>query len=356
MPIPNVNELSALTHRVLTPMADERKAPNAAVKNLLFRTEITHDARQVQLSSMKRDRKTVPFVRRDTAALVVKHGNDERFALEPAHIRIKEFVSAADLATRRSVDQPADDVTRAMMEATAARVLGTRQEEMMWDIFDTEEWMCCQLLTGNLQYQSEDAAFEVDLGRDAAHDITVANVWDGVSADPQVDLMAAMELTNEAEGLNPTIAICGSEAGKAFLKWAKANPNAILRDPSRVNTGTVEGLVQTIGADGMIYLGTTFHGIAVYMYLRKVNIDGVATDLIRPKYVEVICQDAYAGFAMHYGGIEDKNLFQGQPAAAKRFSKTMEREDPYGHWLLVETNPLPFIRRADCTVSLKVVA
>jgi len=356
MPLPTVNELASLTHRVLTPMADERKAPNAAVKNLLFATEITHDARQVQLSSMKRDRKTVPFVRRDTAAIIIKNGEDERFAMEPAHIRIKEFVSAADLATRRSVDQPADGVTRAMMEQTAARVLGTRQEEMMWDIFDTEEWMCCQLLTGLLEYSSEAAAFSVDLGRNAAHDVTVSNVWDGGSADPQVDLLAAMELTNEAEGTNPTIGICGSLAGKAFLTWAKANPNAILRDPSRLNTGTVEGLVNQIDTRGMIYLGTTFHGVAMYMYLRKVLIDGVSTDLIRSKYCEVICQDPIAGFAMHYGGIEDKNLFQGQPAAAKRFSKTMEREDPYGHWLLVETNPLPFIRRADCTVSLKVVA
>jgi len=283
MPLPTVNELTALTHRALTPMADERQSPNSAIKNMLFSKEETHDTRQVQLSAMKRDRKTVPFVRRDRAALVVTHGKDERFALEPAHIRIKEFVTAADLATRRSVDQPADGVTRQMMEATAAKVLGTRQEEMMWDIFDTEEWMCAQILTGSFSYTSEEEAFDVDLQRDAAHDMTAAIFWDQATADPQIELLAGMELTNEAEGTNPNVAICGALAGKAFLKWAKLNVGAILKSDSRVATGTVEGLIGQIDARGMIYLGTTFHNVAVFMYLRKLLASPCTTAELRTR-------------------------------------------------------------------------
>jgi hypothetical protein len=51
-----------------------------------------------------------------------------------------------------------------------------------------------------------------------------------------------------------------------------------------------------------------------------------------------------------------KAIGAGQVLSSKRFSKSWEVEDPSARMLLLESNPMPVMRRPNATVSIQVVA
>lgn len=354
MPIDSSEILSWST---LTPVVNEMKAPNSFIKNLLFGREVSVPTRNIELSFLDRGRKIAPFVERNGAALMTE-GRDESFrVIQPPHIRVKRAMTPSELLDKRrpgSVVFPeAGGIEAAMREYVASEL-----QMLSDDIANTEEYMCAQALTGQIAYTSADeASFTITFPRDAAHDIALGagSRWDEATADMRKDFLDAAQLINDATGLNCTDVILGAEAADAFLSDAAGQFSTVL-ELRRLDSGTVE-LTNQFAASGAMYLGSYVHGIRVWRYARTVDVAGVATDLIRPKYAEFVAAQPAADMVTYYGAIEDMQAIgAGRVLQSKRFSKSWEVEDPSARLLLMETNPMPVMRRPNATVSMKVLA
>jgi len=355
------NSADILSWSTLTPAVNEMKAPNAFLKNMLFSRDITVDTRNIELSFLNRGRQIAPFVERNGAAIMTEGRNESFRVITPPHIRVKRPMTPSELLEKRrpgSVIFPgAGGIQKAMREYMASELAMLAD-----DITNSEEYLCAMALQGAVSYSVADqASFTITFPRDAAHSYSLAGnfYWDvaaaSSTASPRKDFLDAAQLINDAVSLNVTDCILGADAADAFLA-DESGELASLLDTRRIATGTVD-LTQQIAESGALLLGTFVHGIRVWRYGRQVDVNGVATDLIRPKYAEFVARTPAAQFVTYYGAIEDmKAIGAGKVLQSKRFSKSWEQEDPSARMLLVESNPMPVMRRPDATVSIKVVS
>jgi hypothetical protein len=351
------NSADVLSWSTLTPAVNEMKAPNAFLKNMLFSRDITVPTRNIELSFLNRGRQIAPFVERNGAAIMTEGRNESFRVITPPHIRVKRPMTPSELLEKRrpgSVIFPgAGGIQKAMREYMASELamLGD-------DITNSEEYLCALALRGAISYSvSDEASFTITFPRDAAHDYALGSGsrWNETTASPRKDFLDAAQLVNDAVSLNVTDVILGSDAADAFLADAASELSSLL-DIRRMSTGTVD-LTQQIAESGALFLGTYVHGIRVWRYGRSVEVGGVATPLIRAKYAEFVARTPAAQFVTYYGAIEDmKAIGAGKVLQSKRFSKSWEQEDPSARMLLVESNPMPVMRRPDASVSVQVLA
>ena len=353
-----VQSADVLNWASLTPVVNEMKAPNSFLKNFIWGNDQTKPARNIELSFIRRGRKIAPFVERNGEAIMVDGANEEFRTISPAHIRIKKPMTPSDLLDRRRpgsvIHVNAGNIRSAMQEYIARE-----QRTIMDDIENSEEYLCSLALTGTITYEAADeASFTVTFPRDAAHDITLtgADLWSASTSVPRVDFLTAAQLVNDAVSLNVTDVIMGADAADAFLAHAEVTGAAGLLETRRLITGSID-LTNQFLQSGAMFLGEYVHGIRVWRYARQVGVGSSTVDLIRPKYVEFVARTPAAQFVTYYGAIEDmKAIGSGRVLQSKRFSKSWEIEDPSSRMLLVESNPLPVLRRPDASVSVKVLA
>lgn len=344
-----------LHYTTLTEAINEQKAPNNFLKNTFFSRDIPVATRSIELSYKRRGRKIAPFVKRDGAA-VMTTGRTESFTnIEPPHIRIKRPMTPSDLMVNRRpggvIFANGDDIA-----AEIRNYIAEEQEMMIDDVTNSEELLCALALTGTITYQTADEeSFQITSPRSTANDfaLTGSDRWDQSGSSPRKTFKSVMQIVNEAVGLAVTDVVLGADAAEAFLGNAEAET---LLDVRRFNTGTLD-FNQQFGIDGALYLGTYVGGIRIWMYARQVLVGSTTTDLIRPKYAEFIAKSPAAEFVVYYGAIEDmKAIGAGRVLKSKRFSKSWEQEDPSARMLLIESNPMPCIRRPDSTVSVQVIS
>jgi hypothetical protein len=330
------------------------KAPNSFLKNYIFGRDVTVPTRNIELSFIRRGRKIAPFVERNGSAIMTSGRNEEFLVIQPPHIRVKRPMNPSELLNKRRpgsvIFASGDDIGAAMREYMASEM-----EMLMDDITNSEEYLSALAIRGAISYTAQDeAAFTVTFPRSAAHDValTGTDVWSNAASNPAADMLSIAQLINDAVSLNVTDVILGSDAADAFL----SNASVIQKlDPLRLRTGTVD-LTQQFQESGAMFLGEFVHGIRIWRYARQVEVNGVTVDLIRPKFAEFIARTPAAQFVTYYGAIEDmKAIGAGKVLQSKRFSKSWEEEDPSARMLLVESNPLPCMRRPDATASVQVL-
>lgn len=351
------NSADVLSWSTLTPVVNEMKAPNSFLKNMVFSRDITVPTRNIELSFLDRGRRIAPFVERNGQAIMTE-GRDETFrVITPPHIRIKRPMTPSELLDKRrpgSVIFPgARGIAQAMREYIASELA-----MMSDDITNSEEYLSALALRAAVSYSvADEAAFTITFPRLAAHDFALGagDRWNENTANMRGDFLTAAQLINDAVSLNCTDVIFGADAADAFLEDASGEL-AINLDTRRLITGSVD-LTQQFAESGAMFLGTYVHGIRIWRYARQVDVNGSATDLIRPKYAEFIARTPAAQFVTYYGAIEDmKAIGAGKVLQSKRFSKSWEVEDPSARLLLIESNPMPVMRRPNATVSIQVLA
>lgn len=351
------NSADVLSWSTLTPAVNEMKAPNAFLKNMLFSRDITVPTRNIELSFLNRGRKIAPFVERNGAAIMTEGRNESFRVITPPHIRVKRPMTPSELLEKRrpgSVIFPgAGGIQKAMREYMASELamLGD-------DITNSEEYLCALALRGAISYSvADEASFTITFPRNAAHDTALGagDRWNETTSSPRKDFLDSAQLVSDAVSLNVTDVILGADAADAFLADASGELKTLL-DVRRMATGTID-LTQQIAESGALFLGTFVHGIRVWRYGRAVEVNGSSVDLIRPKYAEFVARTPAAQFVTYYGAIEDmKAIGAGKVLQSKRFSKSWEQEDPSVRMLLVESNPMPVMRRPDASRSLQVLA
>lgn len=346
-----------LSWATLTQSVNNMFRPNDFLKNKFFGRDKPVATRDIELTFLDRGRKIAPFVERDGEAIMTTGRTESKKIVSPPHIRIKRPMTPTDLLTKRRKDSViypgADGISQAMKEYMADEM-----SMMMDDILNSEEYMCALALRGAISYTSQDeASFTVTFPRAAGHDITLAgaDLWTASTASFRKNFLDAARLINAAVSLNITDVVMGTEALDAFLADAPGELEKNL-DTRRLSTGTID-LTTQFAESGAMYHGTYTNGINIWSYPRTVEVAGVSTDLIRPKYIEFVANSPAAEFVVYYGAIEDmKAIGEGNVLVSKRFSKTWDQEDPSRRMILVESNPLPVMRRPNATLSMKVVA
>ena len=344
-----------LHYTTLTEAINEQKAPNNFLKNRFFGRDITVPTRHIELSYTRRGRLIAPFVKRNGAAIMTV-GRAESFAnVEPPHIRIKRPMSPSDLMVNRRpggvIFASGEDIGSAMRQYMADEM-----EMMLDDVTNSEEYLSALAIRGSITYAAQDeATFTVVSPRTATHDFALAGAdrWDQTNSSPRKTFKTVMQLVNEDVGLGVTDVVMGADAAEAFLSNPESNT---LLDVRRFNTGTLD-FNQQFQQDGALFLGTYVGGIMIWMYPRQVSVGSTAVDLVRSKYAEFIARTPAAQFVTYYGAIEDmKAIGPGKVLQSKRFSKSWEEEDPSARMLLVESNPLPVMRRPDASCSVQVIS
>ena len=363
MVLQNPSSIDILHPETLTAVVNERKDPQNFVKNAFFAAEQAVPTRHIEVSVQRRGRIIAPLVKRDGAAIMTPGSTHERYNLMPAHSRTKRAMAWTDLFEKRQAGAPIF-MDAGGQNAARAQYVNEQLDEQMDDLMNLEEYLACLALRGSFTYTGgDDVAIEVDYRRDAAHDIVLAggDLWTAASSSKIGDFQTASELVNDAVSMTVSDVILGTEAADAFIADASDEfKGGFLLDHRRVQSGTLD-FTQTFNDQGALFLGQTSMGIRVWRYGRQLQLPeqagGGSVDLIRPKYAEFIAGGPAAQRLFYYGAIEDLGPDgQANLIVSKRYSKSWAVQDPSANMLLVESNPLPHLRRPDASVSMQVVA
>lgn len=358
MPI-SPNSTDVTSWESMTEAVNEIKPSNSAIFNMLFagRSE-PKETKTIELSYIRRGRQIAPFVKRGSAARMIGGANEDRAVVEPPHIRIKRPMEPTKLLNDRLAGTRIF-VDRAEQQSAIDAYMARELSFLDMDANESLEWLCAQMLTGTVSYSSaDDVAFTITVPRLGTHsyDLAATFHWDEANARIAKDFLDAHTLVNDDVSLNLTDVLLGNEAADAFL--ANAAMQALLKQNvnQSIQVGSIS-FVEQMEANGLLYLGNPFRGIRVWRYGRTTSVNGVSTPMIRPKYAEFVTARPEAQNVTYYGPIEDFDAFgEGGSYVRERFSKSWVEKDPSVRWALLETNPLPCLRRPDSTVSVKVVS
>jgi len=346
-----------LHHSTMTRVVNEIRNPLSFIKNMFFSQEETVPTRHIEIGTIRRGRHIAPFVKRDGAALMVTGATEGSRLVKPAHIRIKRPMSPSELMNKRRAGSVIH-IDKGGLQAAMRRYMARELGFMAIDIGNSEEYLCAQALRGIITYESDDEeSFEVDFQRDASLTVTLtgSDLWTDPLSRPSANFLNASELVNDLSEGRITDVILGADARNAFLANAEVEKKLTFQ-PEHIRFGTID-LSTNFLDSGALFLGSYVHGVRVWSYARKVLLpDGTEYELIRPDYAEFIWRHPSAERVVYYGAIEDMDaLGEGNVLEAKRFSKSWTTPDPSARMVLVESNPLPCLRRPDTSVSMKVV-
>lgn len=332
------------------------RPPNSFILNRFFnrRSRNIH-TRTFELSYISRGRKIAPFVKRDGEAIFATGKTSSAQTVSLPHIRLKKAMSPSDVMHQRQAGT-AIYPTPADQDAAIRNYIADEQMFLMDDVANTMEWMCAQSLQGAISYTGfGQESFTVTIPRAAGHTIVLSGTdeWSHASSNPYQTIMEANQIVNDAEGMQITDIVMSPEAADAYSNNAKV---LSLADNRRVNANGLD-LTQRFREDGALYLGQNYMGIDLWRYDRSVEMpDGSSAKMIRPGYVEMIANTPTNEFEIVYGAIEDwAALGEGNILVAPRFMKSWTQEDPSVRMLLLESNPLPVMRRPNATLSMRVV-
>lgn len=344
----------------LTATVNSIKSPNQFLRRLLFGRHVTLPTETIEIGYVTGGREVAPFVRKNGEAIMVSGRGRTTKTVQGPNIRIKRPFTPSELLFGRPVGT-VQYVQSAGQVISAAQAHIAEDLQIMADmITNAEEYLCAFALRGQISYAVEDEeVFTISMPKPSANDITLSTFWD--DADPTAvrifaNVLAAKRAISDDTGLaGPTDAILGGDASAQLMELAEAGQIKLLNNLDRNLTGGGLDFTQNFRDDGAIYLGT-FAGVRWWEYSRQVTVNGVATDLIRPKYAEFVTATAAADNVMYYAAIPDMDALQGRSFQGERFSKSWLIKDPSSQMSLVHSRPLPVMRKPGSTVSMKVIS
>lgn len=345
---------ACLTHTAMTRTVNKIKLPNSFLRNKLFSSRVTYPTKEVEWGVLSADREMAKFVREGSQARFVAQLDEDRKLVTFPMIREKKVLKANEGMFQRHVGSVIFASKGEMISAYQAAV-ARELRDLSYRIANREEWMCAQALTGTLAYTDADGAnFNVVYGKPAGHDADATDfdvVWTNSAADPAEAFEAARAALDDEEGLPLTDAIMDNAAGQLFMGLA-----AVKTDLDRRNYevgALAAGLA--IRADGAQYLGI-YHNTRCWIYRRESVEDGVGTALIRANHVEFVSDVREADTEIAFGAITDQAALEDGILEAERFSKSWMTEDPGHRVALVESHPLPVMRKPGMVFSLDTAA
>lgn len=353
--IRKVDAAAVRSHETLTSTIMDIKKPSNFLFDLLFSRHQSLTTEKAEIGIWTGGRRCAPFVRKNGEARLVGGRGNSYQTIDTPHIRIKQAIAPGDIVFQR---QPGSEIFSASDQAAGTAMYYSVQQQAMMDmIAESEEWLAAQALRMQITYtpaETEDV-FQVTFPRTAGH-TTVASVdWDEADKDLVVieeDAIEASRLVSESVGLGVTHGFLGTLAARHFRQSLRRSG---LLDQMNLSIGKMDLNAQWL-ASGAKPLGN-FFGIDFWQYSRQTTDHaGNVKNLIRSKYCEFVAVTPGNEFTTYYGAIADAKTLGNRLHVGERFSKAWLQDDPSVEFLLASSRPLPVPRRADATVSMKVVS
>lgn len=308
-----------------------------------------------ELSYLEGHTEMAPFVEVNAEATAVK-GNSVRFAnVSTPNIRIKRPMEAYNVFLRRLPGTGIFISSGDVVQAARAAAIAEDMQTMSDMIERREEWMVAQMLNGRtsgyieLSYSSgEKANWKVSIPRDSTMVATVTTSW--ATGNIENDIHLAKKAMARYQQLTPNVCVLGSNA--SYLFRTNSTVRATL-DTKNVSSGALD-LTTQFDRSGVIYIGR-FCGIEFYEYAAQYTADGTlaATDFISADHAIFLNTTANESKFL-YGAIPDHGAFEQGSFVGQRFSKTWMENDPSVYVQLLQSRPMPMIRRPGAIYSLDV--
>lgn len=339
----------------LTAMANNMKAPQSFIKNLLFGNVRSYSTENIVYAVLSGGREVAPFVQKNGEAIMAGGYTEAEKTVSPANIRIKRPLEAADLIFRRH----AGDVVfadGADVQQAAAREVARQMQRLEDLVSNAEEYLCAQAIRGVISYTAADeSVFTITLEKSGGNTITLTDFWDQ-TGDVAETIMTARKRMHRQVSLQPTDIILGEEAATAFIKSSSVKELLDLRNTAFGMLDLTNGIGASGPLQGAMPLGSV-GGIRVWAYFPSVTLpDGTDYPLVRTKYAEFVHNGPMAMNEMAYGAISDLDALDGGLLSGRRFSKSWRLPDPSVQQVLIASRPLPIMKRPDSVVSVKVVS
>lgn len=335
--------------RMLTRVVNEMKRPQSFLYNKFFTKRESVATEKIEINSLHGDLEAAPCVAKDGEALLYGGASQKFYDVEPPQIRLKRPFSAASLLASRYPNQSLWPTEGDIARAVRSKIRDDMQF-MDYGIQNRIEVMCAQMLDlGIITYSVEgNGAFTITTPRPAGNSIaSLDKPWD--DADPEIpeieeDFNLADRLLIDEVNLNCTDVVMGRTAARHFRKVLKAQG---ILDQLRIETGTLD-LRAKYNNQGAKYLGEIF-GMDCWEYGKQIG----GAYLIRENAALFIAGSPQAEMACYFGAHREIDEKEGV-IVAERYSKTWTTPDPSAKWVLLQSRPLPILRRPGAVVDMIV--
>jgi hypothetical protein len=341
----------------LTEQVNEIKGPQRFLMDFLFSSHRTVSTDLIEIPTIRGGRDMAGFTAKDAEALMVEGYTQDAKAIRGISQRLKKLFTPTPLLFNRGFDQVIHLTPGQNQSSMVQAHIAQDSERIVTLMTNAQEYLCSQTLNGALSYTNEadGVSFSLDFGKSTANTVVLAgaDLWTASTSVPSNDVMDALERQSDELGLTPTDVIMGTEAAAAFL--ANAQIRSDLDNRRIVNNGTIN-LGEKFSDQGVLFLGNIY-GMNWWRYGRSIVVPGLgSTPLVSPKMAHFVSRSSEAQQVLYFTAIRDMEAFMGGVLEGERYSKSWMEHDPSALIQLVESHPLPCLRRPDSIYSLQVVA
>ncbi len=356
----NTGTISLYDTRTMLSVLEHRKAPKTFLRDTFFGaagTGTTFNTEAVDFDIIKGYRRLAPFVSPVHEGKLVEARGFSTKSYKPAYVKPKATATATDILNRQpgNVIYSSNDGPQAM----AARQLGRELADMDDMIIRREEWMCAQaLLTGTVNIVGEGVNDVIDYMMEATHLpllVGTAKWTDHANATPLTDLKVWKRLVTKDSGFAPTICVMGLDAYDNFMKCEEVigttGGGKNLFNMDRIRIGELTPGATNV-ASGVTEIGRLNEiGVDVFTY-EEWYIDE-DSKVERPMFPAnlVLLGNPNVETDFLYGAIKDLDAL----AAVARFPKAWSVPDPSARFIMLQSAPLPLLKRPDGFLTATVV-
>ena len=206
--------------------------------------------------------------------------------------------------------------------------------ELKENVIRRHEYLCCQALSGKIDYKIDNQSYSLDFGMPATHKITLetTNKWSETTAKILDNIKAWIRLISSDAGKKAKRAYMGSDVADVFLKDEKI---VKLLDTAKASIGEIGFEVRE--KEGVVYHGRLF-GVDLYEYSEEFTDEDGSTKPFIPKNSFILTPEKNRSI-FYSGLIKDASLETA--SALPFFAKSWVEQDPGTRYLLVDSSPLP---------------
>ena len=354
-----VTIIEATTKRVMTEVVNKREKGKKALTSILFPPSVEQNltSEYVQVDQLTGQNGMAPFVEKNGKAVAVDQLNGDSYIVECPSINIKRALTCNDLLLERQAGQKVFYSNGVDIYKEAA------EKQIRDDLYNLDEmienrveWMVSQLIQGEISYSVDGgASFKITTSKPNGNTFDVGTAWTADTAMPLNDIKKAKRVVQPYSGPGLQIAVCGQTASDALTTLVEAGKITSIKTDSGIEAG-MASLIAQYQENGMLYLGT-YGGIPFFEYAGTFvrDSDGTTVDpFIRTDYVEFLSTVRPESRVLYNGVIRDIEAILAGLHIGRRFATSDVDKDVGTYIAWLKARPLPWLKRPDWNVSMKV--
>jgi len=325
--------VSLFDFRTLTETVNKILSPKTVISNNVFGNKKQVYASHIEVDIVEGRKKIAPITNPNREAPLVSNQTRKKEIYSFPTVKQKKVLDFKDLVGvppgYNLYSGSQDTMENAKRQKIAEELL-----ELKENVIRQHEYLCCQALSGKINYKLDNQSYSLDFGMPATHKITLTNAdkWSETTAKVLDNIKAWKRLISTDAGKNAKIAYMGSDVADVFLNDEKIIK---LLDTAKASIGEVGFEVRE--KEGVIYHGRLL-GVELYEYSEEFTDENNVTKQFIPKNAFILMPEKTRSI-FYSGLIKDASI---ETASAMPFyAKSWVEQDPGTRYLLVDSSPLP---------------